>query len=66
MAVLIEHGFSAAEARAKLRAGLRRDGGGESERPADVALSSTRARALLRTRLRGPSEALADRALAAE
>jgi len=61
MAVLIEHGFSAAEARAKLRAGLRRDAGSESERPADVALNSTRARALLRTRLRGPSEALADR-----
>ncbi len=61
MAVLLEHGLSAAEARSKLRAGLRRDAGLEHERPADVALDSTRARALLRTRLRGPSEALADR-----
>ncbi len=60
MAVLLEQGLSVAAARSKLRAGLRRDAGLEQERPADVSLDSTRARALLRTRLRGPSEALAD------
>lgn len=60
MAVLLEQGLSAAEARSKLRAGLRRDARLESERPEDVRLDSSRARALLSTRLRGPSEALAD------
>ncbi len=60
MAVLLEHGLSAADARSKLRPGMRRDAGFEHERPADVSLDSSRARALLRTRLRGPSEALAD------
>lgn len=62
MAVLIEQGLSAAEARSRIQAGLRRDARVEEERPADVRLDSSRARALLATRLRGPSEALADRA----
>jgi dTDP-4-dehydrorhamnose reductase len=61
MSALLERGFSAEKARASLSAGLRSDAGLERERPADAALDSTRARAVLRTKLRGPSEALADR-----
>ncbi len=61
MSALLERGFSAEKARASLMSCLRRDAGLEGERPADVVLDSTRARAVLSTRLRGPSEALADR-----
>lgn len=61
MSALLERGFSAEKARASLISCLRRDAGLDAERPADVVLDSTRARAVLATRLRGPSEALADR-----
>jgi len=61
MAVLLEEGMSVSEARARVRAGRRSDLHMERDRPADVSLDSNRARNLLSVKLRGPSEALADR-----
>jgi dTDP-4-dehydrorhamnose reductase len=52
---LVAHGLTRAEARARIASTTRREAGLEATRPEDVSLDASRARALLRTELRGPS-----------
>ena len=53
---LIAHGATRSEAAARIVSTTRGGAGQESTRPEDVSLDGSRARALLRTALRGPSE----------
>lgn len=58
MLALVSHGFTPAEARARITSTTRRAAGLESTRPEDVSLDARRARSCLRTELAGPSASL--------
>lgn len=57
LALLAAAGFDSARARAAVLAGTRRQAGLETTRPADVSLDASRARGILRVKLRGPPRA---------
>jgi len=62
LALLAAAGFDSARARAAVLAGTRRQAGLETTRPADVSLDASRARGILRVKLRGPPRAAPGRA----